>query len=47
MFYQACQSMIEDEEGPSEEAGLDVAMTTDSDEDEEQAMLASMSQAMP
>ena len=47
IFNQTCQLMIEDEEGPPEELGLDVAMTADSDEDEEQAMLASMSQALP
>ena len=40
--------MIEDEnlDAAPEEAGLDQAMQVDSD-DEEQAMLASMSQAMP
>ena len=47
IFNQTCQIMIEDEEGAPEEVGLDVAMHADSDEDEEQQMLASMSQAMP
>ena len=40
-------SLVADEENVSAEAGLDVAMNIDSDDDEEQAMLASMSQNMP
>ena len=48
IWNQTCQMMIEEEEGaPDQDAGLDQAMQVDSDEDEEQAMLASMSQAMP
>ena len=48
IWNQTCQMMIEDEnlDAAPEEAGLDQAMQVDSD-DEEQAMLASMSQAMP
>ena len=48
IWNATCQSLISDEESAPAEAGLDVAMNVDSDEeDEEQAMLASMSQAMP
>ena len=47
IFNQTCKLMIEDEEeGSPEEVGLNVAINVDSD-DEEQQMLASMSQAMP
>ena len=48
IFNQTLQKMVEEEEHAPTEAGLDVAMNVLSDdEDEEQAMLASMSQAMP
>ena len=46
IFNQACKLVIEDEEIPPEEAGLDVIINADSDEDKEQAMLASMPQAV-
>ena len=48
IYNATCQSLCEDEEKlVPEEVGLDVAMVDSDDEDEEQAMLASMSQAMP
>ena len=49
IWNATCQSLIEDEESAPAEAGLDVAMhlASDDEDDEEQAMLASMSQAMP
>lgn len=49
IFNQTLQKMVEDEENTTpQDVGLDVAMHVQSDdEDEEQAMLASMSQAMP
>ena len=48
IFNDTCKSLCQDEESAPEEAALDVAMHLDSDEeDEEQAMLATMSQAMP
>ena len=48
IYNTTVQKMIEEEEKPSADVGLDVAIRFDSDEeDEEQAMLASMSQAMP
>ena len=47
IYNATCQSLCEDEEKlVPEEVGLDVAMVDSDDEDEEQAMLASMSQAM-
>ena len=48
IYNTTVQKMIEEEEKPSADVGLDFAIRFDSDEeDEEQAMLASMSQAMP
>ena len=48
IFNETCKSLCQDEESAPIEAGLDVGMNLDSDEeDEEQAMLASMSQGMP
>ena len=48
IYNQTVQKMLEDEETATAETGLDVAMQVlDEEEDEEQAMLASMSQNMP
>ena len=45
IYNQTLQKMIEDEETPSAETGMDVSMQVlDEEEDEEQAVLASMSQ---